>query len=163
MPDYAPAAFDHFYSPETSVSLELPAGRWRKERSAPGTATFVHDPPGDADLAAAPRIDCRLFEVPDGQPDAFRHVADELVRMAGDSGTLVSQTDASIDNAPAVVSVVESELDGVGPITQQQALGQFGNVVLSVVATAGRDDAERFLPEFERAVGSIRIIAEDPA
>lgn len=159
MAQYTPSDSDHFYSAETALSLELPAGRWRMQGGTAGSVSFIYDPTDEeqSEFAHPPRVDCRLFEIPGSPPDAYRHVADELARAAGAEPT--TRTDAAIDSHPALITVVASTLDGVGPVVQQQALAQVGDVVLSVVATADEPHAERFLPDFGRAVDSIRVIS----
>jgi hypothetical protein len=163
MADYTPSGCDHFYSVETALSLELPAGRWRMEGGTVGSVSFVYDPTSEerTEFAYPPRIDCRLVEIPGSPPDAYRHLAGELVRAAGAKPTV--GVDTKIDSHPAQVTVVASTIDGFGAVVQQQALAQVGEVVLTVVATASETHAERFLPDFERTVNSIRVISEGAA
>lgn len=158
MAQYRPCDREHFYSPETAISLELPADVWHMDGGTAGSVAYVRSRP-DLDVDGHPdRIDAQLIEIPGNPPDAFRHLAAELARAAGvdpDEGV-----DATVDGHPALRSVVATTVGGVGPVVQHLTVAQVGHLVLSIVGTAEQRHGDRFGREYADAVDSIRIIPD---
>lgn len=142
----------HFYSYVTGVSFELPAG-------------FTTD--GEDDLSASyiegageqqARVQVRVVgAVEEGADPAMAElIASRLADgFAQADGTLVSRADRAVDGVPGH-TVVARKPDG--SVLHQTVFSVDGRVLVVVAMMPGPRAAE-LLPEFDRAVDSIRLVA----
>lgn len=160
---YEVADLLHHFSAETLISLELPL-EWGEESEDERTAVYMYQPfddtYGDEEVErTAPRLAVRLIAVPGAPADVLERLSAALLGKATGDVQVRSTKAVIVDGLPGKVTVFECDApEGGRRITWHQAFVQWDDVVFSFAGTCPSSERDTYLPQFEAALASARVV-----
>ena len=143
----------HWFSWNTRVSIELPI-EFEEDSDDAQTATAVYADHQRGDPGA--RMTVRAIGLPAGSPpDAYRTLAREVSTLDGNRA--VSTQEGELDGWPAIRQVLHATVDDQ-LIVRHETYAQADDAVFALIGIAPDDLQEHYLPAFERASATARLV-----
>lgn len=146
----------HFFSWHTRVSIELPVGfEEQMENGDTSTAIYADDLDDDQDTGA--RVLTMMTASPSGAIDAYRSVAAASAQIG--ARRVEHREESLLDGAPAIQQILAYHDDEAGiEVVRHEVYAQLANVVFSVICLAPASKSAYYVPAFDHAFRSARIV-----
>lgn len=147
----------HHFSWSTRISLELPLAFEEVSEDPEGHLAIYADDLDEDDPPGA-RVAAKLSSLGTDDPAALRRLADETAKHHRDA-VREGPEEHTIDHLPALQQVLRyHEPQADGEVVRHETFVQAGNAVFSITGFARAADAPRYLPVFDHAARTARII-----
>ena len=145
----------HFFSYETKVSLELPAG-WSELQELVGAAIYGYD---DADSQSSPRFVVKTIALPTSTAGADQSILAGIIQAARPIQMLNEPITVDIDGFSGQMAIFTFQPSGLSTVMlQHQVVVQVDQIVFSLAGVVEASAQAIWLPVFEAIGQSVRFI-----
>ncbi len=146
----------HFFSPLTRISLELPID-WKIEKESNDTVVYMHTAPSAKSNPL--RLTVQLIPVLPTESQAYRQLAQPLRDLQPEHRLLLHHDETTVDGQPAVVNILKyKDTDSEEEWIQYQLFIHLPCLVARITGTAPETLQTTFIPLIEQIVQSLRFI-----
>jgi len=162
--EFDPPSVEHWFSYQTRVSLELPPG-WKENVVGARHVVYglVAPETEEPDLVVPPVFIVRVVEGLLDHPESYLELSRELLASEWTELEPEAHETIRVDDFDGVLDVFSYREDEVDArVTQLQVFVQLGQLCFGLTGVVGTEAREKYLPVFQDAVRSVRIIVPWP-